>query len=122
MQGTLRATNGVNDLSNGARQADMAWQGAGLQGRAHTASLTPRLSGQVSQQQTGEEGEEEGNDSDDMQTEKRSQQPKDRPRKPHLQGRFSGRLETKARAQHLCRTLLESNSSCFRLLSVSMQG
>lgn len=71
----------------------MAWQGTASQGRAHSASLTPRQSGQISQQQTGEEGEDD--DSDDMQTEKRSQQAKDRPRKPHLQGRFSGRLETK---------------------------
>ena len=76
----------------------MAWQGGPGHGRAHSASLTPRQSGHISQQQTGEDAEEDDNDSDDMQTEKRCQQAKDRPRKPHLQGRFSGRLETKVHA------------------------
>lgn len=41
----------------------------------------------------GEDPEEDEGDSEDNRSERRQQ--KDRPRKPHLQGRFSGRLETK---------------------------
>ena len=109
MQGGIRTKHSVASRSTGAIQADMAWQGAVGQGRAHSASLTPRHSGHISQQRTCEDGEEDDMDSDDMHTEKRSQQAKDRPRKPHLQGRFSGRLETKVHA--LPCWLLQSRAS-----------
>ena len=49
------------------------------------------------------EDDDNGNDSDAS-----DQQPKERPRKPHLQGRFSGRLETKGDEKRLadeCRLL-----------------
>ena len=69
------------------QQVQMVWQGASLPARSQSTLANPRPSEQL----TGEDVED---DSDDMQTEKRSQT-KDRPRKPHLQGRFSGRLETK---------------------------
>ena len=89
----VKAASDPNDQRHDdqQQQVHMVWQGPSLPARSPSTLADPR----PSEQQAAEDLED---DSDDMQTEKRSQT-KDRPRKPHLQGRFSGRLETKVREQ-----------------------
>ena len=94
MKGVQTAGNAADHRQGGQQQQQhvhMVWQGPSMLARSQSTLANPRPSEQL----TGEDMED---DSDDMQTEKRSQT-KDRPRKPHLQGRFSGRLETKV-CQH----------------------
>ncbi len=90
---SMKEVKAASDLNNQRdddmqqQQVHMVWQASSLPDRSPSALANPR----PSEQQAAEDLED---DSDDMQTDKRSQT-KDRPRKPHLQGRFSGRLETK---------------------------
>ena len=105
-------TSGAQHLLKQSVQApsQMAWSARPVSGPGERGSdsgpssvmVTPQPS---EAQAAADEPEEDDGDSDDL-TEKRHQ--KHQPRRPHLQGRFSGRLETKEDEKRLadeCRML-----------------
>ena len=99
------------DEQRGALHANsnqMAWNSRQNASMGILGSESGPSSMPPTQQQTeaGEDPDEDDGDSEDNRSDKRQQ--KDRPRKPHLQGRFSGRLETKDDEKRLadeCRLL-----------------
>lgn len=105
-------TSGAQNLLKQRAQArcQMAWSappaaGMGEKGSESVPSSVRMTPQQSEPQAAGDDLEEEEGESDD-QMEKR--QMKNQPRRPHLQGRFSGRLETKEDEKRLadeCRML-----------------
>lgn len=105
-------TSGAQHLLKQSAQArsQMAWSARPVSGLWERGSDSGPSSVMVTPQPSeahaaADDPEEDEGDSDDM-TEKRQQ--KSQPRRPHLQGRFSGRLETKDDEKRLadeCRML-----------------